>query len=701
MKHNIFSLFILFFLPFNLTSMLAFPSIYESGDSTQFPPVLTFFGDKASKELQDATCRELVSHELVPNSQNTLLQTTEPTYSEKYSVSAPSALYINSKNEKFFAKTLNGNFHTQESIDLNGELQIDAAEFTLPSNCVPLEYGLILLSDRSIRQWNSENSSWQTKISSTFRVQDACIDGDGTVWGVTTGFYGEVKLVSSNGDEFVIEGFVYEETKSIAGEGNTILLSQSNVSGPILLYSFNTSTKTLTKRPDLPLGAAVDCAVANGKEFVGMIGFNANNVLENRIMQYNPTTDSWDILFNTERGDYPMRDFASVVVDGTIHFAAIHTNVSNNAEETVIKIYSPNLAPSPEFAIGDQSLRAGVVQKITLPTFSDPESTPVSYVVESDADWIVYNPADHSISATAPASAIDGTFSVTITATDADGISAGLKFNIRVSENLAPEAPAIADQSATAGIAYNFEIPTATDPEGDTPILISAIGLPSGLSVVNGFIQGTATESGTFAVTVMYIDAYGAYSETSFTLSVAENIAPEVPDFSVPNWYQGRADSTYTFPEGTDAEAQTLSYTLTGTLPQGLSFDANTRTLSGTATESGSFLLVYEVSDGYNTIEAAFTLVVEPNTGVGEPVEPEIVVYPNPATDKVFINGIKATSDVRIQLYDIMARTMQITYQRNGETIEISFSEIPAGTYFLRIRVGEGSSFHTIDIQKK
>jgi hypothetical protein len=199
----------------------------------------------------------------------------------------------------------------------------------------------------------------------------------------------------------------------------------------------------------------------------------------------------------------------------------------------------------------------------------------------------------------------------------------------------------------------------------------------------------------------MYIDAYGAYSETSFTLSVAENIAPEVPDFSVPNWYQGRADSTYTFPEGTDAEAQTLSYTLTGTLPQGLSFDANTRTLSGTATESGSFPLVYEVSDGYNTIEAAFTLVVEPNTGVGEPVEPEIVVYPNPATDKVFINGIKATSDVRIQLYDIMARTMQITYQRNGETIEISFSEIPAGTYFLRIRVGEGSSFHTIDIQKK
>ncbi|KAA9346406.1 putative Ig domain-containing protein [Larkinella humicola] len=63
----------------------------------------------------------------------------------------------------------------------------------------------------------------------------------------------------------------------------------------------------------------------------------------------------------------------------------------------------------------------------------------------------------------------------------------------------------------------------------------------------------------------------------------------------------------------TDPENQPLTYGLSG-LPAGLSINANSRVISGTPTESGTFVLAYSASDGVLTNSVSFPLTVNPSS---------------------------------------------------------------------------------------
>ncbi|RCR68159.1 CotH kinase family protein [Larkinella punicea] len=65
-----------------------------------------------------------------------------------------------------------------------------------------------------------------------------------------------------------------------------------------------------------------------------------------------------------------------------------------------------------------------------------------------------------------------------------------------------------------------------------------------------------------------------------------------------------------TLPVFTDPDSPSLTYTLTG-LPGGLGFAADTRTLSGTPTATGTWSLTYGASDGVNTTATTVSLIVE------------------------------------------------------------------------------------------
>ncbi|WP_170139483.1 putative Ig domain-containing protein [Larkinella arboricola] len=70
----------------------------------------------------------------------------------------------------------------------------------------------------------------------------------------------------------------------------------------------------------------------------------------------------------------------------------------------------------------------------------------------------------------------------------------------------------------------------------------------------------------------------------------------------------------------TDAENDPLTYTLTG-LPEGLSFNASNRTLSGTPRNSGSFTLTYAAKDPTHApVSVSFSLIVAPADGGPGPI---------------------------------------------------------------------------------
>jgi hypothetical protein len=61
----------------------------------------------------------------------------------------------------------------------------------------------------------------------------------------------------------------------------------------------------------------------------------------------------------------------------------------------------------------------------------------------------------------------------------------------------------------------------------------------------------------------------------------------------------------------TDPDGDQLTYALSG-LPNGLSIDPNTRVISGTPSEAGTFVLAYSASDGHLTNSVSFPLTVNP-----------------------------------------------------------------------------------------
>ncbi len=144
-------------------------------------------------------------------------------------------------------------------------------------------------------------------------------------------------------------------------------------------------------------------------------------------------------------------------------------------------------------------------------------------------------------------------------------------------------------------------------------------------------------------------------------------------------------------------------------LPPGLTFECNNgdcafaggtigcAVISGTPTTAGTYTVVFELK-AHSVITQEFTLdyykiVVEdcsPSTvGVNELASSNFKMFPNPATEKVSIQGLDDKTFDKIELTDASGKTIY-TYEVNGNTMEINTSELNAGLYFVNVSNANG-----------
>jgi hypothetical protein len=160
----------------------------------------------------------------------------------------------------------------------------------------------------------------------------------------------------------------------------------------------------------------------------------------------------------------------------------------------------------------------------------------------------------------------------------------------------------------TAGTAYSQ---TFTQTGGAGTITWSVTGaLPSGITLNpgTGVLSGTPTQTGSFPITISAADGNGCPGSRGYTLVIGCQTLGVNPA-TIPSGTAGAAYSqTFTQAGGIG----TITWSVTGTLPAGLTLDTSTGVLSGTPTQHGSFPITVSASDANSCGGSrAYTLVID------------------------------------------------------------------------------------------
>lgn len=190
-----------------------------------------------------------------------------------------------------------------------------------------------------------------------------------------------------------------------------------------------------------------------------------------------------------------------------------------------------------------------------------------------------------------------GSYTATITATDTGSTGAGAPFTVARAYTFTIAAPTITVTpgtlpNPTAGTAYAQTL-SATGGVGPYGFTVSAGALPAGLTLSSaGAVSGTPTEVGTFSFTVTATDANGQTGSTAYTLALAAPTLTLSPAGGTLTATYGAAFTQVVTAGGSPGP---YTYSLTGTLPAGMSFAGNT--LSGIPTVPGSYPVSITATD--------------------------------------------------------------------------------------------------------
>jgi Carboxypeptidase regulatory-like domain/Beta-propeller repeat/Putative Ig domain len=291
------------------------------------------------------------------------------------------------------------------------------------------------------------------------------------------------------------------------------------------------------------------------------------------------TTSPWyhvtqtDALGNYSLGNLPAgRNYTVTPAENGFQFtppSSTFNNISTNQTANFVATPLPPVITSPTSA-------AGTIGQQFVYQFETRFAT--SRAVTNLPPDLTFNAGLSAITGTPTAV---GTFQVGLSASNTAGTTTAT-LTITV-QPVPPSGPVIISSAAATGRTgqpFSFHVITTG---GSPSARLSTSGLPPGLTYdpVSGLISGTPTLDGSFAVTLTVTD--GNVTTTSI-LQLTFTSDPTVPVIISPD----RAALTpgeffsYTIsaPSSADPSDPTI-FTLIGTLPSGLGFDAATGTISG------------------------------------------------------------------------------------------------------------------------
>ncbi|WP_238925655.1 Ig-like domain-containing protein [Staphylococcus epidermidis] len=229
--------------------------------------------------------------------------------------------------------------------------------------------------------------------------------------------------------------------------------------------------------------------------------------------------------------------------------------------------------------------------------------------VDSNGNFSITIPSDYVLT---------GKETIKITSIDkGDNVSPAI--TISVIDKTPPAVKAISNKTQEVNTAFNPFIIEATDNSGQA-VTNKVDGLPDGVTFdeVTNTISGTPSEVGSYDITVTTTDENGNSETTTFTIDVEDTTKPMVEDIAD----QTQEVNTEIEPikiEATDNSGQAVTNKVDG-LPDGVTFDEVTNTISGTPSEVGKYLITITTIDkDGNTATTTLTINVIDTTAPEKP----------------------------------------------------------------------------------
>ncbi len=323
----------------------------------------------------------------------------------------------------------------------------------------------------------------------------------------------------------------------------------------------------------------------------------------------------------------------------TVELIATDNHGASTSDFFDITVVNTNNPPTVANPISDQVINedAAFSFQFDANTFADADGNPLMYsadlaVVGGLPPWLSFDPATRTFSGT-PANGDVGNWTIEVTADDGFGGTVTDTFVLTVANT--NDAPTIlnpiGDQTIFEDQAFNFQFVANTFADVDlgtvftySAQLAGGGALPAWLNfdAATRTFSGTPANGdvGTIAIDVIANDGNGGTVTDSFNIVVINT--NDVPVVANPIVDQNATeDSAFSFQFAantfSDADGNPLAYTAQlaggGALPAWLSFDAATRTFSGTPTNGdvGTLSIAVVANDGNGgTVTDSFNIVI-------------------------------------------------------------------------------------------